>query len=374
MDERGKKTYYRLKYFCIIGTILSGTCTTILAKYLDDTSFSYELFQTLFMFIGESLCVVLVVYSRVLNAKTPSAGQQNNYLHSWFISKFGKKVYAISGFCDFFGSYLQGISYNLLSNPVLMSFKMILIFNMFLYRVLIIRRKVFRHQVLGLLLLSIGMMLVVLMSLVSPNNHQSFDRNGVIGIILMLFAQIFNMFDFISMEYFMWNLKTEAAEVITIKGISGILMITICYVPLQFIYTQDSKQNSLGDPFNYLNAHAELIPFLILFMLGTCIFNFFLAKTIQVTDSLSVCTLDSGRTITYWAISFAFVSTRPDPLEIAGAFLLALGLCIYNEILIIPCWGLEKSAQRNLKENQVYKEIRQKSRVWQTRLDSLMLE
>ena len=78
--------------------------------------------------------------------------------------------------------------------------------------------------------------------------------------------------------------------------------------------------------------------------------------------------------ITYWAISFAFISRAPATLEIIGAILLTAGICIYNEIFIIRWWGFEKAAKKNLKENDIYKEIRQRSREWQTRLESLVIE
>ena len=172
----------------------------------------------------------------------------------------------------------------------------------------------------------------------------------------------------------MWKVNIEAEEVLTIKGVSGILTCVVAYVPLQFIYPQDSEENSIGSPFRYISEHQNVAVFLVLFVLITGMYNYFITRVIQVTDSLSACTLDSGRMITYWAISFAFVRKVPATMEVIGAILLVAGICIYNEIVVIKCWGFERAAKKNLKENDIYKEIRKRSRQWQTRLESLMIE
>ena len=374
MDTRDASTYKRIKYFCIIGMLFFGTCSTLVAKHLDNSSFSYELFQTMIMFIGEFLCIFYVIYRKFsptkVSPRKSSGGRQPLFL------SLGKKVFAISGLCDFFGSYLQAICYNLLSSPAIMAFKMLMILNIFIYRFLIIKRKIYRHQVLGLSLLVLGFLLIALIVLTNPEGGEdSYNQPSMlVGMALMFIAQIFNILNFISTEYFMWKVKVEAEEVLAIKGISGIIICVVAYVPLQFIYPQDSEESSLWNPFRYLGEHASLAPFLVIFAFIACMYNYFITKIIQVTDSLSACTLDSGRMITYWAISFAFISRAPATLEIIGAILLTAGICIYNEIFIIRWWGFEKAAKKNLKENDIYKEIRQRSREWQTRLESLVIE
>ena len=375
MQTREQKIHKKIKIYCMTGVLCFGTCSTLTALYLDELKFNYALFQTLLMFIGESLCIIpalLQKYStKRLSLRKISAKSEDS--KTFFLSRFGKKSFCISGICDFVDSYLEYASFDLLPSPALMAFKMILMLNVFAFRTVILRRKIYRHQVLGLFLLIVGMILAGIVVIFNKNSSEKMDSNVIIGIIMMLAAQIFNMMGILSMEHLMWNIDIKPAEVVSIKSITGILCCIISYLPLLLIYGDRANRSTIADPIAYVSNHLIIIPWLIGFVGLTGIINFLFVKTLKVTDSLAYCTIDAGRMITFWAFSFAIIPKSANPFEVSGACLLAVGLLLYNEILIIPFFGFDKAVKKNLKENQYYKQLKEDNRAWQTGLDILML-
>jgi hypothetical protein len=84
--------------------------------------------------------------------------------------------------------------------------------------------------------------------------------------------------------------------------------------------------------------------------------------------------VDCGRMILVWIFSYVvFIGEDFFILEIFAAVFMALGLMIYNEVMILPCGGFDKSAFKTLRENNTFKEMRNNSRTWQTQLDSLVI-
>lgn len=206
----------------------------------------------------------------------------------------------------------------------------------------------------------------------TSSESQAWDDKETIGFFLMFISQIFHTLDVISIEYFMWNIEIEPEEVVGIKGLTGIVICLISYAPLHYFLDPNDPKNSLEAPFRNIDERREIAFYLVMFTISISIFNFFMVKTIKINDSLSFCTLDSGRMIIVWALSLALFTTAGfNPFEPLAAFILALGLLIYNEVLVIPLFGLEKSVKKSIKDNQTYKDIRFQSRSWQLMLDTL---
>jgi drug/metabolite transporter (DMT)-like permease len=56
-------------------------------------------------------------------------------------------------------------------------------------------------------------------------------------------------------------------------------------------------------------------------------------------------TIDTSRTLTIWIISCLFLGEPFHPWAILGFFSLTFGTLLYNEIIIIPCFGFNKNTK-----------------------------
>ena len=161
----------------------------------------------------------------------------------------------------------------------------------------------------------------------------------------MVVAQFFNALNFITEEYLMERIITS-------------------------LQAGDSVE--IVKPFEDIKNHFETCILVISMIIVIGALNYFLVKTIKIADSLALCTIDSGRVILVWILAIAFNLEDVLPIEITGGLSLVLGIMIYNEVLILPCCGLKKSAKTSMKESQIYRDIKLQERSWQTKLDDLL--
>jgi uncharacterized membrane protein len=370
MDTKEKKKFFRLKLIIISLTMISGTWSTLTASYLDTLGFSFTLFQIILMFGGELLVGLLIVL--ISSFKSKKNSEKNSISPMNCFKNIGKKGFCLSAFFDFLSSIFIVTSIVYLPAFGLMSFKIVLLIFMGIYRKFFLKRNFYRHQFLGLGLIFIGIFLVTIQfGLVEDiENHYEFFK----GMILMISGQVFLLLDIICMEYFMNSCNTQVEHVLLIKGSAGVIISLLSYVPMHYIFETNSSHSDLLRAIEFINTHKKTAIFIMILLISLGIFNYFFIKTLKTTDSLAICTVDCGRMILVWIFSYVvFIGEDFFILEIFAAVFMALGLMIYNEVMILPCGGFDKSAFKTLRENNTFKEMRNNSRTWQTQLDSLVI-
>ena len=370
-----EKKYFMIKYFCMLGTIILGSVSTTLSKRLDIIGFYYPFFQTGLMFLGEASCglVVFLLTKRQEKIVNLEGSFREREVQKGCFEKSGKYIFCVTAMFDFLGSFMEYFSYNLLKASVIVTFKMMVIIFIIVYRVYFLKRTIFRHQKLGLVFLAIGFLLVGSEVCLDSKTHFNYNKNALVGIFLMISAQVFNALVIIFQETQMNLIKINPQSVVAIQGISGLLICSIFYAPLKYLF------NFIG--YNSTDMQTPLVKFkesgevciLICFLLVVIGFlNIFQVKTIKVADSLSLCTIDSGRVILVWIMSIAFSFETALPIEIIGGGSLVFGIVIYNEVIVLPCYGMRKSVRVSMKESQIYRELKIKDRLWQNKFDSIL--
>ena len=255
-----------------------------------------------------------------------------------------------------------------------MALKMFSIFYVLVYRRYVMRKIIYKHQRLGLGILVFGMIVSVYSIGMSSERSYSLDTKACEFIAVMIFSQLFAALTLISMENVMWNCDVTTEEVNFIKGVTGIGICAVLYVPLSILLDGKVDFNGLLEPFLALTrpSVAGLVGFLLFSLF---ILNWVTAKALKITEALAICTIDAGRLIILWTIyiSLSFNKVKASQyMQISAGVLIIVGLLIYNELLIIPWFGLRKAAKISMKENQAFKEEREKTRGWQYRLEGLL--
>jgi hypothetical protein len=207
----------------------------------------------------------------------------------------------------------------------------------------------------------------------NSDNQIDWNSTAGIGITLMIIAQIFNSSVIVLQEYQMNQIPITPQEAVLIQGVSGLIFCTIVYAPLHYLFRNfKSNITDISEPSIKLTNSTEILLLILFFLVVVGFLNFFQVKTIKISDSLSLCTIDSGRVILVWILSIAFSFETALPVEIIGGGCLIFGILIYNEVVVIPCCGLKKSAKASMKENEIYRELKIKDRQWQMNLDSIL--
>jgi len=167
--------------------------------------------------------------------------------------------------------------------------------------------------------------------------------NIFVGDLLIFCSQIIVASQMVYEEKFITKYNVPALEAVGWEGTFGFATLAILLVPFSFIYVGPEFGNNprhvLEDAYDgvYQLAHN---PLLALAFSGTVIsIAFFNFAGISVTKELSATTrmvLDSIRTLVIWMVSIGVGWQQFFALQLAGFFILVTGMCLYNDIIILP--------------------------------------
>jgi len=169
------------------------------------------------------------------------------------------------------------------------------------------------------------------------------STNIFVGDLLIFCSQIIVASQMVYEEKFITKYKVPALQAVGWEGTFGFTTLAILLVPFSFIYVGPQFGNNprhvLEDAYDgvYQLAHN---PLLALAFSGTVIsIAFFNFAGISVTKELSATTrmvLDSVRTLVIWMVSIGVGWQQFFALQLAGFCILVTGMCLYNDIIILP--------------------------------------
>ena len=114
----------------------------------------------------------------------------------------------------------------------------------------ILKRKLFRHHIVGLFLVVLGISLVGLSAVLSSDGSESTSSTGqqLIGIIIMVISLFLQSGIFFSEEMIMNKFHFEPAQVVGTEGCFGltasvIVNIILTFTPVSDNFSQGSKYN-----------------------------------------------------------------------------------------------------------------------------------
>ena len=360
-DDKPRMPQFTL-WMVMLGMLISGTANTIVVKAMDITKadgryFQHPYFQTASMFFGE-LCVIFVYFgqqwrknrtrSESLIAREEASGQ----------TKLGLKVFlfAIPAFCDTCASTLMFVALVLTTASVYQMLRGLIVVITAILSVTILKRKLYRHHYVGCTLVFFGVFIVGLSSVLFEKSSSD-AKSPIVGLILLLISQIFGGLLYIAEEKFLGQISVEPILAVGIEGISGVTYYIILLLMFQWIPCDNGDLCSgpgvenTPDSFEQLGASPVLLILWLCFMLSIGLFNSTGVTVTKNASAVARSTIDTSRTILVWAISLALGWEGFIWLQLLGFVLLVPGTMIYNEILVLPWFGLKESVEAHQKAN-----------------------
>lgn len=358
-----KKKFNKIRLLAMAAFTLFGSASRILYKNISNNHFYFPLYQVFIMYIGEILlfpaCIIKKLQNKTEKKLTLDSNKQT------FTIKSKLLVFSLASLLDAINVFIEDFCLESMNPSDFLSLKMTVIYYIIVYKFFIIKRKSFRHQWLGLGIFTIGIFLFLICFMLASNRN---DREYGMYIGLMLAAEFFMSVQLLIIEHFSWKFDATAAEISSIKGFSGLILCGIIYLSKYFLHL-DHDLLSISKPFQivYSDKTLAVLTTVLIFVLAA--YNFLFYFLIKITESLAACTVDSGRIIVV-SIFYAFsYNLKWLPLEIAGTACIYIGLSIYNELLILPCCGLKKSAKESININKLIRKKRAEARMWIHGLD-----
>jgi len=352
---------------------------TMTSESVDGTKrpFNHPFLQATGMFLGEMLCmlafwVVKFRASRQQTSAYPPLTEENAP------KKFNPLIFLPPALCDMTST---SVAYIGLTLTYASSFQMlrgaVIIFTVFLgiLSTIFLRRRLAWFKWAGMVFVIGGLVTVGVSDMLNqkdctPSDHNTTvstvkpqfsmmtspislamadpgckndTKNIFVGDLLIFCSQIIVATQMVYEEKFITKYNVPALEAVGWEGTFGFTTLAILLVPFSFIYVGPEYGNNprhvLEDAYDgvYQLAHN---PLLALAFSGTVIsIAFFNFAGISVTKELSATTrmvLDSIRTLVIWMVSIGVGWQQFFALQLAGFCILVTGMCLYNDIIILP--------------------------------------
>ena len=351
------------------GMLVIGTANTIVTKLMDTIEwdgeeFSHPYFQTFTMFNGELICLLLYILifkkAHLKEIEDPSfqAKLRNKPPPTGLVKKFGKYLFGLPAAFDLCASTLMYIGLILSAPSIYQMLRGFIVVVVAIYSKIFLKKRIFKHQTLGVIIVFIGISIVGVASVLWS---ASSAKNPVLGIIVLITGQFFAGAVYAIEEKFLGNVVIHPMEAVGIEGLCGSLYYVVLLAIMYAIpcdnenfcvngHVEDSIQ-----AFDQIFTHGLLCFLWLLSMMSLAIFNWTGISTTKHASSLARSTIDTCRTVLVWVLSMIIGWEQFIWVQLIGFIVLILGTAIYNEVLVLPFFGLRESVEahrRHLKEQE----------------------
>eukprot|EP01129_Flabellula_baltica_P004460 TRINITY_DN1552_c0_g1_i1.p1 TRINITY_DN1552_c0_g1~~TRINITY_DN1552_c0_g1_i1.p1 ORF type:complete len:406 (+),score=96.37 TRINITY_DN1552_c0_g1_i1:25-1242(+) len=375
------------------GMLLTGTINTVLSKAIYDKNttaegccgytnkgiantmphpFQHPWFQTWIMFLGELLCIIPFFAKKMCSSGAPQKRMKdpiNADTPKKAFSPFSY-IFAIPASCDLTASTLGSIALLWIPASVWQMMRGANIIFTGILSMIFLKAKLGPHKWFGMFLVVGGLILVGLSGLLGDSSDSDPAEETstflfVLGIFLVLGAQLIAASQFIVEETLLKGSGFEPLNVVFMEGFWGVAILTTFALPLVYLtpeqtpvrpelmanFTPDPAFEVISD--NFLDALTQMKnnPLFLIENIGVLLsiafFNFFgLTITTKLT-SVHRMLIDACRTMFVWAslivlgyldFSFGEKLSYYSFFQLGGFVLLVCGTLIYNEVIKLPCF------------------------------------
>ena len=385
-------------YLFMFLMLITGSLNTI-ANKLQNLSTSLEIkyrhtfFITFTLFLGESLCYIIYFLNEKLKSNYKENLNNSETLkliteNTSFENLDNQKLKPASAFhfilpslSDLIGCTLMNIGLSLIDGSLYQMMRGSLIIFTAIFSVIFLKNKFFKFNFLGVFLVVMGLFLVGLSAFDSNqiegcgsgDNH---SNTLYFGIILVILAQIFIATQITIEESIIKKYEVEPLRAVGWEGIWGTLLYIILLIIFQFIecpaptagqtnfsklicFKNDKGIYLLEDSLfalKQLKNNWTLLFFAILYVVSIGVFNFIAISITKMASASARAIIDTLRTITVWLFFILPIVDKCNRetfkyLQLIGFIFLILGTLIYNEIFVIPYFGLDEGCKKNKYEN-----------------------
>ncbi|KAG0196813.1 hypothetical protein BGX28_009736 [Mortierella sp. GBA30] len=372
----------------VIGMLVAGTANTIITKYQDKACvkncdsadpkerehFEQPIWQTLNMFAGETLCLIAAFvaayiaekYGRAKWAELLLEEQEEEDVLAVVDSDglivppvshgsvpHGKKkklqgayvfLLWLPTLCDMTASTLMNVGLIYCAASVYQMLRGALVIFTGILSVVFLGRRLLAFEWFALFTIVAGIATVGLASVLNQNNSVVGDAEpdadeaaqaakALLGIFLVLFAQIFTATQFVVEEKFLSGYQIAPIRAVGYEGLFGTISVLIAMPILHFTLGARSQFFDLTVGWEQIQNNPQVWISGIVMLFSISFFNFFGISVTKTICATSRSTIDSCRTLFIWAISLYMGWETFIPLQVLGFAMLVYGTFVFNGVI-----------------------------------------
>ncbi|KAJ2488961.1 hypothetical protein IWW37_004389 [Coemansia sp. RSA 2050] len=262
--------------------------------------------------------------------------------------------------CDLLGTTLMNVGLFFTTASVYQMLRGAVVVFSGLFSVLFLGHRLARFQVIALLLVVAGVTIVGMSNVISPpaqlrslhlysphptaNLSEHTDEinseawKAVLGVILVLGAQVFTATQFVVEEKIIRHYHLTPLRAVGLEGSFGALtvMAAIPMLHLTIGRTHPGGYFDAPEGFRQIVENPAVWQTSIYIMLSIAMFNFFGLSVTRYLSATSRATIDTCRTLFIWMSSIALGWETFSWIQVIGFVVLVYGTFIYNRVITSP--------------------------------------
>jgi hypothetical protein len=222
-----------------------------------------------------------------------------------------------------------------------------------IYSVVFLKQKIFRHQVTGIVMLFIGLIIVGTSHIV----HQSASSDDPIwGGIILIISQVIAAAVLVVEEYLLRIINVEPLHATGVEGMCGFVY-TLILLPVLYVIPCNSdtvcSNGRVEDSIlaiEQLMSDGWLLLLWISFMVTIAMLYWTGIYTTKYASALARSTYETSRSIAVWMFSIIIGWEAFEYLQLLGFMVMTLGLLLFNEIIVFPYFGFREAVEKHKEE------------------------
>ena len=229
-------------WIVIILMLLSSSFLGIMLKLMDTMvvlghEFEHPFFQSLLMFIGESLCIWIYLFQkyqiiREYGSVEASPGMKKA-VEEGMKTDINPLLFAIPMLCDASASTLQLIGYINIPASIAQMMMGFVILVVAILSIIFLKAKQYRHHWVGIFFIFGGIVMVAATAFTSKNDTST--KNPLLGVSMMAISIVIQGIQYIVEEKLLGSYYLNPMKVVGWEGIYGIILFCILLSIFQFI-------------------------------------------------------------------------------------------------------------------------------------------
>ncbi|KAJ2557521.1 hypothetical protein EV175_001297 [Coemansia sp. RSA 1933] len=260
--------------------------------------------------------------------------------------------------CDLLGTTLMNVGLFFTTASVYQMLRGAVVIFSGLFSVLFLGHRLERFQVVSLALVVLGVTIVGLSNVISPpvqvysrakqntassNDSDPQDINtdvwkAVLGVVLVLGAQIFTATQFVVEEKIIRRYHLTPLRAVGLEGSFGAVSVMAAIPVLHLAIGRYNPGGYFDAPsgFRQIVDNPSVWQTSIYIMLSIALFNFFGLSVTRYLSATSRATIDTCRTLFIWMSSLALGWETFSWIQVIGFAVLVYGTFVYNRVINLP--------------------------------------
>jgi drug/metabolite transporter (DMT)-like permease len=324
----------------ISGLLLCGTLNVFLTKYQDTVCvencetepvyFNQPMLQTLNMFIGEILCLIIFYFNKTetyiqLTETEPeieSTEIESIEIENTEIERIDKNYILLlfPALCDTLSSTLMNIGLIFVSASMYQMLRGSIVIFTAIISVLFLNQMYNIKKWSSLFIIFLGLVIV--------GSSNKIDTN-FIGICLILLAQIFTATQYVLEEKILLSYNISPLLAVGFEGFFGTIIISSLIIICELSNFNFGSKDSIIIGIHQLSYPQIYIPSIII-IFSISLFNWLGLNITKNISSTSRATIDISRTVLIWSISLLLKMEIFMWLQAFGFIIMISGIILFN--------------------------------------------